>query len=161
MKKLIILLLTVLFITSCSIFSPNTETRRILLEAGTKLGSYTIDEYGGPDGDEYAYGKAIIVEGSDILIILSDDKTMVGVNIYVDANLISTMLKDMSIMIYDMTATGNGATLTVEIDKTSFTLGAILPWSMKDTIKKLYDMEIEDWKWIATHGLQNSSTNNL
>ena len=161
MKKLFSLLITILFVSSCSLFSPNIETRQILLNAGAKLGTYTIDEYGGLDEDEYAYGKSVLVEGSDILVTVSDGKTVVGVNLWIEANLISTMLKDMNIMIYDMTATGDGATLAVEIDKTAFILGAPLPWNMKDTIKKLYDMEIEDWKWIATHGLQTPSTNNL
>ena len=160
MKKLVTLLIAILVISSCVLFSPNVETRQILLEAGNKLGSYAIDEYGGLDDDEYAYGKAVIVEGSDVLIVVSDGKTIVGVNLWIEANLISTILKDMSIMIYTTETIGpSDNNIAMEIDKTAFTLGAVLPWNMKDTIKKLYDMEIEDWKWIISQGLQTPSTN--
>lgn len=158
MKKLFTLLITILFVSSCSLFSPNVETRQILLDAGAKLGTYAVDEYGGLDEDEYAYGKAVIVEGSDVLILISDGKTVVGVNLWIEANLISTVLKDMSIMIYTTEPIGASDNITMEIDKTAFTLGAVLPWSMKDTIKKLYDMETEDWKWIISQGLQTPPT---
>ena len=161
MKKLFSLLITILFLSSCSLSSPNAETRQILLEVGAELGSYAIDEYGGFDNEKYAYGKVIVVEGSYIFIVVSDGKTIVGADLLIEENLTSTILKDMNIAICTIETTGLSNNIAIEIDKTSFTLGATLPWNMKDTIKKLYDMEIEDWKWMVSQGLQTQSTNNL